>query len=154
MDQKKGGDKTADCIIYSISATQNSAPAYAEGICSLHLYQTRSLGGKNIGGIYVPDTAPTYTVSIDIFDAKKATIGHHDTADAGAGYSLDVDSKLPDVLLITPEERGDYVQFALGSQSWTSSDAGSCAVGDWDPKSGYPGVSAPPRPALVLWMTH
>ena len=147
MDQKKGGGRTADCIFVSISATKNAAPAspppspaYATGTCSLHLTENRS-GGANNDPFANSDTPPDYTVSIDIFDAKKANIGHHDSAAAGAGNGLGVDSKLSDVLVITPEARGDYVQFTLGSQSWKSSDDGSCSVGGWDPQESNPAVS-------------
>ena len=102
--------------------------------------QTRS-GGDSGDPFSNGDTAPDYTVSIDIFDANKATIGHHDSADAGASDSLSVDSELSNVMVITPESQDDYVQFALGNQSWKSSDAGSCSVGGWDPQQSDPAVS-------------
>lgn len=49
-------------------------------------------------------------------------------------------SKLQDLLVITPEEQNDYIQFALGSEQFASSGA-QCRVGGWDPKQFYPHVS-------------
>jgi len=152
-DKKNGGDRTADCIIYSIKAIKNPAPAsppppppppYATGKCSLHLSQTRS---DSTGGAPYGDSskAPDFFVTIDIFDNNKANIGHHDSAAAGAGNSLSVTGKLADSMVITPENRGDYIQFTLGAQSWASSDGGKCTVGNWDPAQSNPAVNAPSR---------
>ena len=149
-DSKKGGERTADCITYSIKATRNGAPAssppppgpaYATGKCSLHLSQTRSdpAGGAPYGDASM---APNFFVTIDVFDNNKAKIGHHDEVAAGAGRSLSLDSKLADPMVITPENQGDYIQFTLGAQSWASSDAGMCTVGSWDPAGWNPAVSA------------
>ena len=54
-----------------------------------------------------------------------------------------MDSKLSNPLVITPEAKGDYVQFTLGTESWASTDSGpsqtKCTVGPWD-ASDYPEV--------------
>lgn len=61
----------------------------------------------------------------------------------------EVDQKLPDVTVVTPESSGNYVQFALGEQSWKSSDDGHCSVGGWDPQQSNPAVSRSFRDWLV-----
>ena len=73
-------------------------------------------------------------------------IGDHDEAVAGDGNPLSVTSRLNDPLVITPESQNDYIQFTIGTQSWSSSAKGGvpgCSVGGWDPRSGYPSVSIP-----------
>lgn len=66
--------------------------------------------------------------------------------DAGAFDPLSFNSALPNPLVITPEaQNGDYIQFTIGSQSWTTKDNGAvpgCNTGAWS--SAYsPAVSIP-----------
>ena len=43
-------------------------------------------------------------------------------------------------MVITPESENDYVQFTIGTQSWSSSDKAICTVGGWDPRNSNPAV--------------
>ncbi|KAI4219020.1 MAG: hypothetical protein LQ349_008481, partial [Xanthoria aureola] len=111
--------------------------------CSLHLWQDRQYGRGGGRGIFDdPDVPHTYFVKVKIFDGTgedKKEIGHHDRAKAGDADPLRVTiDKLTDPLVIQPEVRNDYIQFALGKQRWASSDGGSCKVGGWDPRGGFP----------------
>lgn len=114
--------------------------------CSLHLWQDRQYGRGGGRGIFDdPDVPHTYFVKVKIFDGTgedKKEIGHHDRAKAGDADPLRVTiDKLTDPLVIQPEVRNDYIQFALGKQRWASSDGGSCKVGGWDPRRDFPAVS-------------
>ena len=112
--------------------------------CSLHLWQERQYDWRGGRGIYdYPDEL--YFVKVNIFDGTgedKKEIGHHDRAEAGDADPLRVTvDKLTDPLVIQPEVRNDYIQFAFGKQRWASSDGGSCKVGGWDPRDDFPAVS-------------
>ncbi|KAL9076291.1 MAG: hypothetical protein Q9161_001007 [Pseudevernia consocians] len=101
--KKRGGDRTADYINYSIHSTSDA------------------------NGSRFTDTniqALTYSVKITIYDNGKVQIGNHDKAAAGAGNSLSVTGRLNDALVITPESQNDYVQFTIGTESWPSSASG------------------------------
>ncbi|KAL8898971.1 MAG: hypothetical protein Q9207_006432, partial [Kuettlingeria erythrocarpa] len=151
--EKSGGTKTADCITYSIRATHSGddAPAAAEdeAKCSLHLTQHREYAesdevedqsGQPVNTGPPEDTPFLYTVTVDIFGKAKVNIAHHDAAEAGDGYSLEVKASGlgEQSLVVTPEEQGDYVQFGLGELQWVSSDDGACEVGGWDPRDDAP----------------
>lgn len=91
------------------------------------------------------DAPVYYTIEGTIYDGlgdDKKVIGHSDETDAGDKNPLNVSIEgLDIVLVITPETQHDYIQFMLGSQGWKSSDKGSCSLGGWDPRQGYPAVS-------------
>lgn len=118
------------------SPLQPAAP-FQTGTCSIHVHQWRrnGLGGDPFS---TPSKSP-YSLEVTMYDNKGA-IGHVDRADASAGNSLYFKSKLEDTLVVTPEEAGgEYIQFTLGTESWTSKNKGdtdnskaSCKVGDWD----------------------
>lgn len=58
---------------------------------------------------------------------------------------LGITSKLPLVLIVTPESQHDYIQFAHGSEFWRTdnddegNDVPNCSVSDWD-GSDYPSI--------------
>jgi hypothetical protein len=49
----------------------------------------------------------------------KTNSGDGDPIDCGDSNTYNWGTKLPDYLRITPEARGDYVQFDIGARSWT-----------------------------------
>ena len=109
---------------------QSNTPApvapYAQGTCSLHATEWALLSG---------DGGTTLFAEVRMFDNNHNQIGFVAKTKAGAGNSLRLNSKLEDPLVITPEERNDYIQFTLGAQAWPSSqDKGmpKCTVGGWD----------------------
>ena len=162
VDAKLGGEQAADCIYYSIRAvrggttttTSPSAPAPPARTCSLHLVQKGSYSGASPGPFGDPNASLEYTVEVTIYDgtsSSKKQIGYHDKAVAGARAPLGVTMDgVKDTLVITPEQQNDYVQFALGSQMWKSSDRGSCTVGGWDPRQDFPAVSFIPAYLLLF----
>ena len=118
-------------------------PPFATGMCSLHMTQWDSLAnavgnnGENNGD---------YGCEVRILDNNRQTIGWQVHTDCSTAHPLSIESKLENPFVITPEARGDYVQFTVGSVSWPSSQGGpqepNCNVGGWD-GSDDPAVSAP-----------
>ncbi|KAI9846822.1 MAG: hypothetical protein M1838_001145 [Thelocarpon superellum] len=112
--------------------TRQGAP-YVQGTCHLHLWQT--LGGR-LGSIDGPMNFAIFAVEVKMYDNDLNQIGCMQTAPCDATHTCQAESRLEDYLLMTPEEEGDYIQFKLGAQSWTSSNIGAptahCTVGAWD----------------------
>ncbi|KAF2434813.1 hypothetical protein EJ08DRAFT_693309 [Tothia fuscella] len=80
---------------------------------------------------------------IQMWDAAgQQILAKSDLKGINAGASGLWTSKLEDVMILTGEHKGDYIQFALGSQSWSSKDSDEkkdnwCnAPGSWSPKNG------------------
>ncbi|KAI0533025.1 SGNH hydrolase-type esterase domain-containing protein [Xylaria digitata] len=142
LNWKRGGRLGAGWVNYVIFPAVDQG--YTPGTCSFHLQEDESWRGVDGAG-----TQRVYTYYIEratMRDGAGNTIGTlgfapngRDPAliNAGDGHGLDFYSKLPDTLVITPEARGnprDYIQFAIGSQSWrTTTTAGSarCETGSW-----------------------
>ncbi|KAI4866589.1 hypothetical protein F4820DRAFT_468786 [Hypoxylon rubiginosum] len=106
---------------------------YKTGHCTLHATQwdlASKQGGNN-----------RYDVEVHIFSSAGSgdTIGYHPPMNAGPDHPLRIVSRLKDVMEVTPESQGDYIQFTVGGTSWTSGDTGDtgCSVGKWD-GSNYP----------------
>lgn len=143
-DKKIGGTRTALCITYGIQGSKTPvkvttppkpAAPFETGTCWVHVHQWRKNEGGLGGDSYKGNGAP-YSLEVTMYDNKGETapsIGHADRGDAMDGKPMVLKSKLEDTLVLTPEEAGgEYIQFALGSQSWTSSNNANCKVGDWD----------------------
>jgi hypothetical protein len=82
------------------------------------------------------------SVKLDMWNAAGDVVCHVDSTWAGATEPLQLGTGLQnhDMLVVTPEHR-DYIQFTMGSQSWTSKDNDKmkpmyCNTGSWDPKEG------------------
>lgn len=107
---------------------------YKTGHCTLHATQW-DLSQKQTG-------ENRYDVEVRIFSAAgpSDTIGYHPPMNAGPNHPLRIISKLKDVMEVTPEAQGDYIQFTVGGASWKSTDTDNymgCSVGGWD-GSDYP----------------
>lgn len=143
LNWKYGGHFGDGTVQYDIIPWADQG--YTPGECSFHLQEDESWSG--VDG---PGTKRTWKYHIEratMRDGAGATIGtvgfaangkDADPQSAGDGNPLVWDTRLPDALSITPEAQGDprdYVQFTIGSQSWTTNDPDSgrprCNVGGW-----------------------
>ena len=113
---------------------------FTPGTCSVQLRENDAWKGWNDLGSRRDDLFSFEQLTIK--DRTGRVIGHDGFSSGGDGAAIvagDNDpypflSALHDVLMITPESRNDYVQFALGSQMWKSSDAAGsawCDTGKW-----------------------
>ncbi|KAI9781208.1 MAG: hypothetical protein M1816_002468 [Peltula sp. TS41687] len=115
-------------IIY----TKPTAPyATGSGQCHIHVngFQDCSIDTKDL------------SVEVTMWDIAGNQIGYVEATKADATNLLSMESKLESFLVITPEHWGDYIQFSLGAESWTSRDNDNasgayCNTGSWDPRDG------------------
>ncbi len=71
-----------------------------------------------------------YRFTILLKDDQHELVGELDYADAPAKVGVEVDSALPEVLIVTAGSiDSDPISFAYGGQTWTSSDS-QCSIGD------------------------
>ena len=101
------------------------------GKCHIHVKEIQNCAGDK------HDLATEVT----IWDVGGNQIGYRSITEAGAIDPLSVNSKLEDPLIVTPEHRGDYVQFGLGTEQFDSRQQDQtalawCSTGGWDPKEG------------------
>lgn len=90
---------------------------------------------------YCGDDTGNLAVAVIIRDAVGRKIGHHGETAAGATKPLSVTSKLEFPLVVTPEHRGDYVQFGFGKEGFNSLQTDNtkpswCDKAGWDYPSG------------------
>lgn len=106
-------------------------PPFATGTCSLHMTQWDSFDDE-FGG-HDGENDGKYGCEVRIFDnaGSSHTIGWQVHTDCSTDAPLSVNSKLENPMVVTPEAKGDYVQFTVGSVSFKSTDS-SCSTGDWD----------------------
>lgn len=112
------------------------SPPYAIGTCYLHIDENQNC---------LPNANNLYA-NITIYDNDKNIIGQTpiDKLDPlGNGINISdvytMDSNLTDAPTVVGEHQGDYIQFKLGSQAWTSrTTTGSyvCRNGGWNPSEG------------------
>ncbi|KAF8215574.1 hypothetical protein K438DRAFT_1798886 [Mycena galopus ATCC 62051] len=99
----------------------------------MHVHQwknPKSGGGSPFDPPQSPWTGP-YSVEITMWDNQNAhKIGYVARTNANDPNALDMVSKLDSVLVVTPEEEHDYIQFNLGALSFTSTS--NCKVGGWN----------------------
>ena len=118
------------------SPVTSSTPApYATGTCSLHVDEYQDCLG---------DASNLYAV-VTIYDNDKNVIGQTPTNATYAGAPINaadpysMSSNLTDPLVVVGEHENDYIQFTLGSQSWTSKSAQApyfAKIGGWNPRDG------------------
>ncbi|KAI1420267.1 SGNH hydrolase-type esterase domain-containing protein [Xylaria sp. FL1777] len=142
LNWKRGGKLGAGWVNYDIIPTVDQG--YTPGTCSVNLQED-----ERWVGVDRPGSERIFTYYIEratMKDGAGKTIGTLGFApngvdpaliSAGDGHSLAFNSKLPDSLIITPEAAGhprDYIQFAMGSQSWrttTTTGSARCDTGGW-----------------------
>ena len=137
-----GGTQLVGCelsptwsIISTITPTPTPTPSpvapYAAdgGQCHIHVneYQACAEETKDL------------EAEITMWDVKGSQIGYQDLTGINANGPLSMKSKLEALLEVTGEHRGDYIQFSLGDESWTSKDNDKtapvyCNTGGWDPR--------------------
>jgi hypothetical protein len=108
---------------------------FKEGTCTMHVHQWKNpkQGGGSPFDPQNPWTGP-FSVEITMWDDHVAPnpgnkIGYVARTNANDPNALHMTSKLDLVLIVTPEEKHDYIQFNLGALSFTSTS--NCKVGGW-----------------------
>ena len=99
--------------------------------CRVHINEFESCGSDE----------HNLSTEVFIWDVGGNQIGYQSVTEAGAVKPLSVNSKLEASLVITPEHRGDYVQFSLGTENFDSKQQDQsalswCSTGGWDPRGG------------------
>ncbi|KAI1329886.1 hypothetical protein F5Y16DRAFT_396994 [Xylariaceae sp. FL0255] len=139
LDWKHGGHYGHGNVQYDIVPWVDQG--YTPGQCSFHLQEDEYWYGLDGPGterhwVYHIEHATMY----DGAGAVISTLGFDDGAQSASdSHPLSWQTPLPDALVITPEAAGhprDYVQFSIGSQSWSTNDADTapsrCNVGGWN----------------------
>ena len=112
-------------LALSASALPSVNKRYVPGWCGAHIQQFQKNEGPG------PNTAD-YRFTIELKDANGAPIGGANTAPVANGQSLDIDSELPDVFVVTAGfVDNDPVTFAYAGQHWDSSSS-QCSFGAYD----------------------
>ena len=101
------------------------------GKCHIHVNEIQNCAGDK----------HNLATEVTIWDVRGNQIGYQSIKEAGAEDPLSVNSKLEDPLIVTPEHKGDYVQFTLGTEQFDSRQEDQtalswCKTGGWDPKEG------------------
>ncbi|KAH6667961.1 peptidase S8/S53 domain-containing protein [Halenospora varia] len=124
MDWKHGGKLVFGAFTFHVDPVSSR---YTAGRCGLHATEYESWSG--IDG---PGTSRTWHFGVVVIakDANGNQIGGSQAqVPCGDGNPYKLADLYYDTLSVTPEGRGDYVQFSLGSgQAWKSSDP-QCSVG-------------------------
>ncbi len=76
-----------------------------------------------------------------ILDAHGTSIAYTSPEPASAQYPLKLQSKLEDLMIITPEKNHDYINFLVGTQGWNSNvkDDHGCTSTGWGKDDGKVG---------------
>ena len=101
------------------------------GKCHIHVNEIQNCAGDK----------HNLATEVTIWDVGGNQIGYQSITEAGAIDPLSVNSKLEDPLIVTPEHKGDYVQFSLGTEQFDSRQQDQtalswCSTGGWDPREG------------------
>ncbi|KAJ7919454.1 hypothetical protein B0H13DRAFT_2320436 [Mycena leptocephala] len=110
---------------------------FKEGWCTMHVHQWKNPRGGG-GSPFDPPNSPwtgPFSVEITMWDNHVDPnpgnkIGFVARTNANDPNALHMASKLDLVLIVTPEEEHDYIQFNLGALSFTSKS--NCRVGGWN----------------------
>lgn len=117
MNWKHGGTNTVDWTKYNVLPQTEK---YKAGTCSYHVHEI-----EEWEGVDGPGTRRDwwFYLQVSIKDADGTEVGNTggDHIEAGDGNPLTVNGYY-DGLVMTPEARGDYIQFALGDQRWQTGD--------------------------------
>lgn len=108
----------------------NSA-GYAGGWCGIHVVQHQK---EDPASDPASDPKANYHLDVTLYDSNEDKIGEVLGAEAPAGKPVEVNSKLPWVMLVTAQKvDADPVLFAYSDQSWAYADvAHHCNFGKYD----------------------
>jgi hypothetical protein len=131
MNWKHGGSLQLGQVKYNIFPTKER---YLPGACSMHLYEVERWTGVDGPGT---KRSHKFTLKVDAKDGASKIIGGSGGKSVEAGDNNPYDLKLYYTTLeMKPEAQGgDYIQFTLGSQSWTTNTVDGtprCNTGGWD----------------------
>ncbi|KAI0970598.1 SGNH hydrolase-type esterase domain-containing protein [Xylaria arbuscula] len=142
LNWKRGGRLGTGWVNYDIVPMVDQG--YTPGNCLVHLQEDEGWEGYDGPGTerifhYFIERATMKDGANNVIGTLGFAPNGVDPALVSAGDKnpLSFNSKLPDSLVITPEARGNprnYVQFAIGSQSWTTTTStgnARCQTGDW-----------------------
>lgn len=130
MNWKYGGFNQVGPVKYNV--VPNTA-RYVPGICSMHVHEYETWDSIN-GNVGEHDSK--YQVTVNPKDGSGNAI-FDTTGDQWASDSVPyVLNAYYDSLIFTPESQGgDYIQFQLGDQHWSTDQASNtakCDVGGWN----------------------
>ena len=117
------------------TTTTSAPPAYATGTCSFHVDEWQDCA----------DDASNLFANVTMYDNNHNIIGSTNPSAGTLGDPINTSdpynfiSSLADPLVIVGEHENDYMQFTLGSQSWTSRTTAApyyCSNGGWNPRDG------------------
>lgn len=128
---KHGGYLTSGVAKYDIVPLADRG--YAPGTCAFHLHEEEYFEGVDGPGterqhqFYLRDSVKDGSGSVVSSVPSDVSFGDSDPYVLNAFYAP---------LTMAPEsQNGDYIQFTIGSLSWTTNDAsgpGRCNTGGWD----------------------
>jgi len=132
MNWKHGGNIQVGQVKYNVIPTKDRG--YSAGVCSFHLYEVESWSGVDGPGT---ERHHAFTTQIDAKDGNGVEIFKDFTnISDGDNNPYKLFGKYYDTLTIAPKAQGgDYIQFTIGSQSWTTKDSTGiprCNTGAWD----------------------
>ena len=117
------------------TTTTSAPPAYATGTCSFHVDEWQDCA----------DDASNLFANVTMYDNNHNIIGQTNPSPGTLGDPINTSdpynfiSSLADPLVIVGEHENDYMQFTLGTQSWTSRTTAApydCSNGGWNPRDG------------------
>lgn len=135
LNWKHGGSLQAGIAKFNVNPLNDR---YTSGTCSFHVHETEYVDGFDTPGF---EAITTFFIGADIKDGNGNIIGGTNGQDAQAGQDAAnpyIYNGLYNSLSMLPESQGgDYIQFNIGTQSWTSSQTDQsqfprCSTGDWD----------------------
>jgi hypothetical protein len=104
------------------------------GVCAFHLREFETWWGQDGPGV---SRKYEFKLQVAAKDNSGTIVGGTGTQSVVAGDGAPYRCKgFYEEIVMTPEAQGgDYIQFSIGSQSWTTKDSGTvpgCSVGGWD----------------------
>ena len=136
-DSTPSPSQTSAAATSTPTPASSPLPAYATGTCSFHVDEYQDCA----------DDSQNLFANITMYDNNKAVIGQTaidptknpigDPINTSDPYSFS--SKLSQPMIVTGEHANDYVQFTIGSLSFTSrttTGPATCSNGGWNPRDG------------------
>ena len=131
------GDDSAATTSTVPQPSTTPAPAYAPGTCSFHVdeYEDCEDDSKNLFANITMYDNNKQVIGQTSIDPNKNPLG--DPINTSDPYSFA--SKLAQPMIVTGEHENDYIQFVIGSLSFssrTTSGSATCSNGGWNPRDG------------------